>query len=232
MSRRRRLGRSWHLSWCLVKVEIWSDVVCPWCYIGKRRFEEALDRLADKGISEPIEIRYRSYQLDPKAPTSPGTPVVDAYAKKFGGRDRAEQILQHLTGVAAQEGLTFRFDIATRANTIMAHRALHWAWATHGAFAQSRMKEALLAAYFTHGRDISSLDVIVDLCTEQGLESQDLRSWLEAGGGIEDVEADIKEAAARDITAVPSYVINDQFLVPGAQDAALFEQVITKILTR
>ena len=213
-------------------MEIWSDVVCPWFYIGKRRFEEALTRLAAKGIDEPIEVRYRSYQLDPRAPTTHGTPVVDAYAKKFGGRERAEQILAHLTDVARQDGLSFRFDIATRANTLLAHRVLHWALETHGAAAQSAAKELMLAGYFTRGLDVSDAQVLRNLCIEAQLDVGTLDGWLDAGSGMDEVENDIRDAAEREITAVPSYVINDQFLIPGAQDAALFEQVLGKILTR
>lgn len=215
-----------------VKVEIWSDVVCPWCYIGKRRFETALARLGDKGIIEPIEVRYRSYQLDPRAPTTQVTPVLDAYAKKFGGRERAEQILAHLTAVAAADGLEFHFDIAKRANTVLAHRALHWVHDVHGAPAQAAAKEHMLEAYFTLGLDISDEDVVASQCAKAGLDVAPLSGWLKDGGGLDAVAADMQAAADREITAVPSYVIDDKFLIPGAQDASLFEQVLGKMLSR
>lgn len=213
-------------------MEIWSDVVCPWCYIGKRRFETALARLGAKGISEPIEVRYRSYQLDPRAPTTQVTPVVDAYAKKFGGRERAEQILTHLTNVAAADGLEFRFDVAKRANTVLAHRVLHWVHDIHGPAAQAAAKEQMLAAYFTLGLDISDVDVLVSQCAGAGLDVSALSAWLADGGGLDAVAADMQAAADREITAVPSYVIDDKFLIPGAQDASLFEQVLGKMLSR
>ncbi len=107
-----------------MRVEIWSDVVCPWCFIGKRRFDNALQQLKDKGVTEPIEVVYKSFQLDPTAPVDQAMPVVDAYAKKFGGQERAQQILAHVTKIAAADDITFNMEIAVRANTLLAHRAL------------------------------------------------------------------------------------------------------------
>ena len=118
--------------------------MCPWCYIGKRRFEKAVAVLREKGVTEPIEVTYRAYQLDPTAPTGAGTPVRDAYAKKFGGRERAEQILGHVTKVASADGIEFRMDIALRANTLLAHRALHFALGC-GPAAQRRPPQGLEA---------------------------------------------------------------------------------------
>jgi predicted DsbA family dithiol-disulfide isomerase len=215
---------------CLVRIEIWSDVVCPWCYIGKRRFETALTNIQRNGNTEPIEVIYRSYQLDPQAPVTETTAVVDAYAKKFGGRERAEQILTHLTSVAAGDGLTFNMDAALRANTILSHRILHWALATYGPDIQIQLKEALLAAYFTHGINIGDLDELLSICTTLGLDSEGLRIWLSQDQGFQEIQADFEGAALRDITAVPTYVINDQFMIPGAQDVELFERILTKML--
>src|SRR5262245_57195043 len=104
-----------------IHVEIWSDVVCPWCYIGKRRFERALEQLAGEVA---VEYVFRAFQLEPTA--SPGTsqPVTEAYAKKFGGPERARQIIDRVTSIAADEGIDFRLDRALRANTLLAHRVL------------------------------------------------------------------------------------------------------------
>lgn len=216
----------------VVRIDIWSDVVCPWCYIGKRRFDTALERLRAKGIIEHIEIVYRSYQLDPSAPTTSTTPAKDAYAKKFGGQERAEQILRHVTQVAAEDEIVFNMDQALRANTALAHRVLHWVRLTHGNEAQGRCKEGFLAAYFTHGLNVADLDVLIDICTELSLDTTELPQWLMSDGGKEEFEQDLADAALRDITAVPSFVINDQFIIPGAQDVAVFEQVLEKMLTR
>lgn len=215
-----------------MRVEIWSDVVCPWCFIGKVRFDKAVEILRAKGIDEPIDIVFRAYQLDPTAPTGTATPVVDAYAKKFGGRERAEQILAHVTQVAASDGIEFNMDIALRANTINCHRALHWALTTYGADSQIRFKHQLLRAYFTEGLDVGDAAVIARCATEANLDGAELITWLEAGHGIEEVRADIEGAAMRDISAVPSFVINDQFMIPGAQDPEVFVNVLERILQR
>lgn len=213
-----------------MRIEIWSDVVCPWCYIGKRRFETALTNIERNGNTEPIEVIYRSYQLDPHAPVTETTAVVDAYAKKFGGRERADQILTHLTSVAAGDGLAFNMGKALRANTVLSHRILHWSLATYGPDIQSQVKEALLAAYFTHGINIGDLEELLSICTQLGLDSEGLRTWLNQNQGFKEVQEDFEGAALRDITAVPTYVINDQFMIPGAQDVELFERILTKML--
>jgi predicted DsbA family dithiol-disulfide isomerase len=215
---------------CRVRIEIWSDVVCPWCYIGKRRFDTALANIAAKGNTEPIEVIYRSYQLDPGAPVTGATPVIDAYAKKFGGRERAEQILSHLTTVAAGDGLTFNMDIAQRANTMTAHRILCWVLTIHGPEIQAGVKEAFLAAYFTDGVNIGDVENLLSICSSLELDVVALRNWLDEHQGTAEVAADIEGAAMRDITAVPTYVINDQFMIPGAQDVELFERVLSKML--
>lgn len=214
-----------------MRIDIWSDVVCPWCYIGKRRFETAIERLRAKGIHEPIEVVYRSYQLDPTAPTHQTMPALDAYAKKFGGIQRATQILEHVTNIAAQDGITFRMDIARRANTVIAHRILHWVLLTHGNEEQARCKEAFLDAYFTQGQDISDVAQLISICTDLHIDTEGLLDWLNNGGGEEEFARDLTDAALRDITAVPSFVINDQFIIPGAQDVEVFERVLSKMLT-
>lgn len=215
-----------------MRVEIWSDVVCPWCFIGKVRFDKAVETLRAKGINEPIDVTFRAFQLDPTAPTGTATPVVDAYAKKFGGRERAEQILNHVTQVAAADGIEFNMDIALRANTINCHRALHWALTTSGPEKQIELKHRLLRAYFTEGQDVGGVAVIARCASECDLDGNELVVWLESGAGIDDVKADFEAAAMRDITAVPSFVINDQFLIPGAQDPEVFVNVIEKILSK
>lgn len=215
-----------------VRVEIWSDVVCPWCYIGKRRFDNAVKTLRDKGVTEPIEVVFKSYQLDPTAPIGQTSPVADAYAKKFGGRERAEQILGHVTKVAAADDIEFNMDVALRANTILAHRALHWALESHGATTQAIFKERLMKAYFTDGLNVGDADTVASCATECGLDGAALRSWLDTDGGNDEVRDDLQGAAMREITAVPSFVINDQFLIPGAQDVDVFVNVIERILSK
>lgn len=216
-------------------MDVWSDVVCPWCFIGKRRFDRAVAILREKGVTEPIEVVYRAYQLDPTAPVGDPTPVPDAYAKKFGGRERAEQILAHVTGIAAAEGIEFRMHEALRANTTLAHRALHWSLAVasgSGPDAQARLKESLLSAYFTEGRDVGDPDTVAQCAERAGLDGAALRTWLDGDGGKPEVVADLRGAMDREITGVPAFVIDDAFLVPGAQDTETFVNVIERILAR
>lgn len=215
-----------------MRVEIWSDVVCPWCFIGKVRFDKAVETLRAKGITEPIDVVFRAFQLDPTAPSGTSAPVVDSYAKKFGGRERAEQILEHVTKVAAADGIEFNMDIALRANTINCHRALHWALTTYDAERQVTLKHRLLRAYFSEGLDVGDTDVIVRCAVECQLDGETLRTWLDSGAGIDEVREDFEAAAMREITAVPSFVINDQFLIPGAQDPEVFVNVIERILQK
>ena len=215
-----------------MRVEIWSDVVCPWCFIGKVRFDKAVATLRDKGITEPIEVVFKAYQLDPTAPAGDPTPVIDAYAKKFGGRERAEQILQHVTSVAAADGIEFNMDIAVRANTIMCHRALHWALENFGSQSQIALKESLLKAYFTDGLNVGDISVIAQCANQCHLDGAALLVWLQTDEGSDAVRADIEGAAMREITAVPSFVINDQYLIPGAQDPEVFVNAIERILSR
>ena len=180
-----------------MKVEIWSDVVCPWCYIGKRRFETALERFTEATGTE-VEIEYRAFMLDPRAPAEP-QPVTDVYAKKFG--PAAAQILERVTSEAAGEGLEFRMDIAKRANTLPAHRLLVLA-RTEGL--QIELKERLMQAYFTEGTDIGDRETLVSLAEEVGLDGETVRSWLSGDGGNDDVADSLVFAAANGVASVPT----------------------------
>ncbi len=215
-----------------VRVDIWSDVICPWCYIGKRRFDTAVTNLRARGITDAIDVTFRSYQLDPTAPKDKTSPVIEAYAKKFGGSESAEKIIHHVTSVAAADGIEFRMDIAQRANTMHAHRALHYALTHYGAETQAALKQELLQAYFTDGQNVADFSVIVERASLVGIDDNTLRTWLESDDGFEAVTEDIRAASARDITAVPSFVINDQFLIPGAQDVQVFENILERVITR
>lgn len=206
--------------------------MCPWCYIGKRRFEKAVRALRAKGIEEPIDVVWRSYQLDPTAPAGSTTPAVDAYARKFGGRERAEQIIGHVSGVAAGDGIEFRMDRALRANTVLCHRALHWALTAHGEPAQGELKERLLKAYFTDGLDVGDADVIASCASELGLDGPALRAWLDTDGGKAEVVSDFEAAIKLEISGVPAFLIDGRYMVPGAQDVDVFVNVLERVLSR
>jgi predicted DsbA family dithiol-disulfide isomerase len=209
-----------------IDVDVWSDVVCPWCYIGKRRFEAALDRVADEF---DVRITYRPFQLDPGADPSLSGPARDAYERKFGGAERAQQIFDHVTGIAAGSGLDFHLDDAKRANTMRAHRLL---WLAQATGHQGALKERLLHAYFTDGLDIGDIDTLAGLASEVGLPSEQVRTFLLSDDGTEEVLAQIRWATEHDITAVPTYVFSGVWQVPGAQDADTFETVLRRVAER
>jgi predicted DsbA family dithiol-disulfide isomerase len=221
-----RYGRILGLVLPTVSVEIWSDVVCPWCYIGKRRFEKAVELLKDE---VQIEVVFRPYQLDPTA--SPGTsgPVVEAYAKKFGGPERAEQIIHHVSSIAAEEGLDFRMDRALRANTLLAHRLLWLAEATGHQYA---LKERLLKAYFTDGLDIGVPEVLAECAGDVGMPVDRVLEFLHSDDGTAEVQAELRMAAEAEITAVPTFVLDGKWAIPGAQEPDTFVNVVHRLLER
>ncbi len=213
-----------------VLVEVWSDVVCPWCYIGKRRFATATSELAaDPTFDAAIDIVYRPYQLDPKAPPGTAMAVPDMYARKFGSPERAAAIIDNVTQVAAAEGLEFHLDTAQRANTRDAHRLL-WYAEHHGPpGAQADLKERLLSAYFTRGLHVGDIAVLVAEAAAAGLDADDVRRFLDGDDGRVEVEGFLAFAAEAGITAVPTYVIDRRWSIPGAQDPDVFVQVLRRL---
>jgi predicted DsbA family dithiol-disulfide isomerase len=192
-------------------VEIYSDVICPWCYIGKRRFEAALARFEGR---DDVEVVFRPFQLDPHAPATP-MPVADAYARKFGGPEAAAQIIEHLSTTAAGDGLEFHLDVAQRANTFDAHRLL--------AYAEQRgrqwdMKERLLQAYFVEGVNVADRAELARLAGEVGLDADDVAAYLDSDAGVAELREELLTSLERGITAVPTFVVGGKWAVPGAQD--------------
>jgi len=207
-------------------IDVVSDVVCPWCYIGKRRFEAALAEVADE---IDVDVVFRPFQLDPTASPGKSGPVLDAYAKKFGSHERAQEIIDHVTAVAAESGLEFRLDRALRANTLLAHRLL-WLAETMGH--QRAMKERLLHAYFMDGLDIGDPDVLTDCAAEVGLDRDEVRAFLDSDAGLIEVRSHIQAAADLEITAVPTFVFDRRWMVPGAQDPETFAQVLRRVVAK
>ena len=210
-----------------MRLEIFSDVVCPWCYIGKRRFDRAVTNLATAGINLILEVNYRPFQLDPTAPIGAPSPVRDAYAKKFGSQERADEILKHVTTVAATEGINFQMDIAVRANTSRAHRLIALAQTTE--LDHTKLKEFLMIAYFCEGRDISNIDTLIDIGLTFGLNHAQVSEMLNSEQSSQQLDADLSRANELGVTAVPTYVFNEQWSVPGAQDSETFERVLKKL---
>jgi predicted DsbA family dithiol-disulfide isomerase len=196
-----------------MRVEIWSDVVCPWCYIGKRRFEAALEGFEH---ADEVEVVWRSFELDPRAPFRPSRPMADELARKYGrSLDEARAMLAHMDEMAAGEGLDFDLAATTGGNTFAAHRLIHLA-AQHGRAAA--MKEALLDAYFRRRVAVSDPDVLAEVAAGVGLPDDEVRRLLEGDELADEVRADEREAAKLGISAVPYFVIDRTFGIPGAQD--------------
>jgi predicted DsbA family dithiol-disulfide isomerase len=209
-----------------VTVDVWSDVVCPWCYIGKRRFERAVAEL-DGEID--VDVRYRPYQLDPTASPGKSQPVFEAYAKKFGGPQQAQMIIDRVTETAAADGIEFRMDRALRANTLLAHRLLWWAEQPGSPVAQADLKERLLQAYFVDGRDVGDPDTLADLAAGMGVERDEVLGFLESDAGLAPVRSYLEQAAGHGISAVPTFVVNGQWAIPGAQDPETFVNVLRRL---
>ncbi len=220
----------------VVSVEVWSDVVCPWCYIGKRRFATGLDQareqLAMAGVEVDFDVTYHPYQLDPTAAPGAAEPVVDAYAKKFGGIERADAIIATVSATALEVGLEFDMARALRANTLLAHRLIWWAGEADSPVAQADMKERLLKAYFVDGLDIGDPEVLADCAAEIGGDRTDIVAFLASDAGVAEVESELRSAHDNGITAVPTYVVNGRWAIPGAQEPETFAQVLSKMATQ
>ena len=202
-------------------VEIWSDVVCPWCYVGKRRFEAALGRFEHAG---DVEVTWRAFELDQHASSHPeGTQVgPDDYAQrlsaKYGtGLERGREMVSSMTETAAAEGLELRFDRAVKANTVDAHQVIHLALERGGPELQGAVKERLLRAYFTEGEAVGDRAALQRLAVEAGLDADEVAAVLAEGRYVDAVRSEEAEASALGITGVPFFVIDRKYGVSGAQ---------------
>lgn len=207
-----------------MKVEIWSDVVCPWCYIGKRRFEAALANFKHR---DQVEISWKSYQLDPHAPENSEKTLNEMLADKYGmSLQKAAEANQRVTGLAELEGLDYHLELAHPSNTFDAHRLIHLA-ASHSL--QGEMKERLLQAYFTEGQRIGDIETLVKLAEETGLDANEARTVLQSDTYTEEVTADLNEARTLGITGVPFFVIDEKYGISGAQPTELFAKALGQI---
>jgi predicted DsbA family dithiol-disulfide isomerase len=200
-------------------VEIWSDIVCPWCYIGKRRFEAALSRFEH---ADEVEVRWRSFELDPNASAHRPGRMADHLAAKYGMTvEEAEQRLQGLNRLAAADGLSYDLARTKGGNTLAAHRLIHLAY-EKDAETGAALKEALLAAYFTDLRPVGDPDVLIEVAVEVGLDRDEVVAVLASDRYTAEVRRDEAEAATLGCTGVPFFVIDRAFAVPGAQDVDTF----------
>jgi predicted DsbA family dithiol-disulfide isomerase len=201
-----------------MKVEIWSDVVCPWCYVGKRRFERALEQ-----FPHPVQVTWKSFQLDPSATTTPAGHHAAHLAEKYGRTlEQAQEMLDSMTATAAAEGLELHFDQARSGNTFDAHRLLHLA---AKAGLQDELKERLVKAYFTDGEPIDDPAALVRLAAEVGIDATEV---IGTDQFADDVRADIAEARELGITGVPFFVIDRRLGVSGAQSTEVLVGALQK----
>ena len=212
-----------------MRIDVWSDVVCPWCYIGKRRLEKALAGFEGSHPEAGVEVVWHSFELDPSAPEVPVESVAEALGRKYGGGPEAgRSMVDRVEAVAAEEGMIWRHHASLRVNTTTAHRLLHWALEEGGPQVQGRLKDALLAAYFEHEKNIADTDTLVDLVASVGLDAERARRVIASREFADDVEADIRQAAAFGATGVPFFVVDQKYGISGAQPVEFFTEVIQR----
>jgi predicted DsbA family dithiol-disulfide isomerase len=202
-----------------VKIEVWSDIVCPWCYIGKRRLESAL-----AGFDHPVDVEWRSFQLDPAFPRGKVIPVYEGLAEKFGAGD-VRGMTERVTELAEVEGLQYDYDHAVMVNTFDAHRL------THHAKAQGlggEMHERLMRAQLVEGETVNDVDTLVRLSEDIGVEGA--RAALTGDRYTSDVENDIREARLLGATGVPFFVLDRKYGVSGAQPVEVFSSALQQAL--
>jgi predicted DsbA family dithiol-disulfide isomerase len=206
-----------------VHVEIWSDIACPWCYVGKRRFETALAAFEHR---DDVTVTWRSFELDPAAPREREVDGATHLAEKYGtSREQAHAMHQRMTDVAAGEGLEFRFDLARGGNTFDAHRLTHLA-AAHGL--QDAMKERLMRAYLTEGEPIGDPATLERLAIDAGLPEDEVRDLLAGDRYADEVREDERTAAQFGIHAVPFFVVDRALGASGAQPAEVFGELLRR----
>ena len=206
-----------------MKIEIYSDVACPWCYIGKARFERALG--AFRG-GEAVEVTYRPYQLDPQAPAE-AEPMLDYLERRFGGRTRA--MSEHVSQVARGEGLEMDYERGLAVNTLLAHRLLHLAEREYDADVQRTVAEGLFAAHFSGGQDVGDVETLAEIAGEAGMDPARVRTYLASDEGRGEVEREIAAAQRMGITAVPTFVFDGRYAVQGAQPTSAFLQLLEEV---
>lgn len=212
-----------------MRIDVWSDVICPWCYIGKRRLEQALEESGEKA-----EIVWHSFQLDPSATSDDPRDLPTRLGEKYG-RDRAwgVQANAHVTEIAAELGLEYNLDKAKSANTVDAHRVLHLARDLIAAGevpadTQDRLKERLLKAYFTDGLPVGDHATLTQLAEEAGLPSERVREVLASTTYAQDVADDQAQALAYGANGVPFFVIDEKYGVSGAQPVEVFQEALRR----
>lgn len=207
-----------------LRIDIWSDVVCPWCWIGKHRLRAALAQLGEAGQS--AEIHWHAFQLDPESDETP-VPLRQAYERKFGGRERTEQILSQTQSTGRAEGLPFDFDRGqVRVSTLKAHRLI---WLAGKEGDADKVGEALFRAHFSQGRNLADAQTLIDAGAAGGLSEARVRAMLESDEGVAEVQAQLGQAQALGIHAVPTFVLDGRLAVQGAQTPDVFREAFARL---
>jgi len=204
-----------------MKIEIWSDYVCPFCYIGKRRLEEALEQT---GLGEKAEVVFKAYELDPNSPAVSDTLMTEVLAKKYGmSVEEAKKMTDNVVDQAKSVGLNYNFDVMTPANTFNAHRLAKLA--EQEGFDKT-VSESLLKAYFIDGEKIGAEDVLLRIAEEAGISRDRAKAVLDSDEFADDVRMDIAEAQQIGVKGVPFFVIDRKYAISGAQPAEAFANAL------
>ena len=206
-----------------IKIDVWSDIACPWCYIGKRNLERGLAETAADADAPQVEVVFHSFELAPDTPEDFEGSEIDFLSQHKGiPAGQVQEMLDRVSGVASDAGLDYRFDLLKHTNTVKAHELLHFA-KERGR--QPEMAERLMQAYFTEGRHLGRIDELVALATEVGLDPAEAREALASEEYRDAVRADQDQARAYGINGVPFFVIDGKYGVSGAQPPAAFAQI-------
>jgi predicted DsbA family dithiol-disulfide isomerase len=210
-----------------VHIDVWSDVICPWCFLGHRRLERALDEL---GWRDEVEVRFRAFLLDPTATAEPKD-LRRALERKYGP-GAFDGMTRRLGLLGEAEGIDYRFDTAVRVTTLEAHRLLAWAWSLDGQATQGPLAERLFQAYFQEGANVADHATLVRLAGDAGLDEAGAAELLAGTEGADAVAEDLVAAHERELTGVPAFLVEERMLIPGAQDVETFVNVLRRAKQR
>lgn len=206
-----------------MKVEIYSDIACPWCYIGERRFKRALEAF---GPAKDIEVVFRPYQLDPGAPAQ-ARPLKEYLEGRFGSG--VSGMLERVNEAASGEGITMDWDRAQSVNTVTAHRLMGLAEREYDGTVQGKLAEALFALHFSEGEDVSDHDALTRVAVAAGMDEERVQDYLASGEGQAQVEADFQHARQLGIQAVPTFVFDGKYAVQGGQPVSTFLRTLEEV---
>ena len=208
-----------------LQIEIFSDVICPWCFIGKRR----LDTVLASDVGEGVELRWRPYFLHPNTPPT-GVDRLEMLRHRYGEDADLGRVPARIEEEAAMVGIQLRYDLIQRTpNTLLAHRLLEYAYAEDK---QHALSEALFLGYFCTGRNVGDLEELVDIAASVGLDAAAAKAFLRSDGALHEVQEQFQRAPELGISGVPGYYLADSFLLPGAQTAEVMGQIIQRVKTR